>query len=94
MTTVVDSMGTTELNENARSANLRKSSPSPDDEIARASSPSSFGQELGNAFCMGIGRKTHLTDPVPLFLVALGPSFRPAVICVHFGSSVFWGCDA
>jgi len=51
-------------------------------------------EELGNAFCMGIGRKTDLTDPVPLFLVGLDPSFRPAVICVHFGSSVFWGCDA
>ena len=57
------------LNENARCANLRKSSPSPDDEIARASSPSSFGQELGNAFCAGIGRKTDLTDSVPSFLV-------------------------
>jgi hypothetical protein len=94
MTTVVDSMGTTELNENARSANLRKPSPSPGGKIAQASSPTSFGPELGNAFCTGTGRKTDLTDPVPLFLAALGPSFRPAVICVHFGSSVFWGCDA
>ena len=93
MTTVMDTMGTTELNENARCANLLKSSRSPDDETARASSPGSFGQELGNAFCMGIGRKTDLTDPVPLFLVALGPSFRPAVISVHFGSFVFWGSE-
>jgi hypothetical protein len=38
MARVVDSMGSTQLNENARCANLRKSSPSPDDEIARASS--------------------------------------------------------